>query len=117
MADCQIAGRAGSYDATRSRRYVPLEAVGELEEICVKDIAGFRPRRRGPVVSAKGPKTMFARSRPLRGAFAPTPNDMAAKLAEPALSLAEGLKQSSPKSRMWHRGSAAPKAEENERII
>ncbi len=37
-------------------------------------LAGFRPRRRGPFVSAKGPKTISARARPLRGPFATVPN-------------------------------------------
>jgi hypothetical protein len=81
-----------------------------VEEIFVNNIAGFRPRRRAPFVSAKGPKTIFARSRPLRDAFAPTPNYMTAQRAEPALSIVEGLKQSPPNSLNWHRGSNAPNA-------
>ena len=69
--------------------------------LCIAEkigVAGSRPGSRGPFVSAKGPKTIRARSRPLRGAFAPASNYMAAKLAEPVLSHAEGLKQSPPKS-------------------
>ncbi len=37
-------------------------------------LRGFGPARRGPFVSAKGPKTILARARPLRGAWATVPN-------------------------------------------
>jgi hypothetical protein len=42
--------------------------VGELFN------AGFRARRRGPFVSAKGPKTISASARPKGGPSAPLPN-------------------------------------------
>ena len=58
---------------------------------------GFVPARRGTFVSAKVPKTIFARARPHGGSSASAPNKMAQKLA--------ALKQSSPKSRF---GAAAP---------
>ncbi len=61
---------------------------------------GVVPARRGTFVSAKVPKTIFARARPLWGNFAARPNQMARKLAP--------LKQSSPNSRIRYRGSAAP---------
>ena len=48
----------------------------------------FAPARRGPFLLGKGPKTIFARARPLRGAFAAAPNELAAQLAV--------LKQCSP---------------------
>ncbi len=60
---------------------------------------GFAPARRGPFVSAKGPKTISARARPLWGNFAARPNQMARKLAP--------LKQSSPKCRIRPGSEAA----------
>ena len=72
--------------------------------------AGFRPRRRSPFVSAKGPKPIFVRVRPHRGSSASAPNKMAQKLAEFILNLPEGLRQSSPKKSIRCCGSAAPKA-------
>jgi len=58
---------------------------------------GVAPTRRGPFVSAKGPKTISARARPQGGPSASAPNKMARKLAP--------LKQPSPRSRF---GAAAP---------
>ena len=58
--------------------------------------AGFRPCRRGPFVSAKVPKIIFARARP-PGSSASAPNKMARELAP--------LKQPSPRGRF---GAAAP---------
>ncbi len=68
---------------------------------------GFVPARRGSLdglgtgsfVSAKGPKTIFARARSLWGNFAARPNQMARKLAP--------LKQSSPKCRIRPGSEAA----------
>ncbi len=48
----------------------------------------FAPARRGPFVSAKGPKTIGARAWPQGGTFAPVPISRAAELAS--------LRQSSP---------------------
>jgi len=53
----------------------------------MKVLAGFRPRRRGPFVSAKGPKTSFAR----RG-----PADALRCSANPAAAQLASLKQCSP---------------------
>ena len=64
---------------------------------------GFAPARRGPFVSAKGPKTIGARAWPQGGTFAPVPIAWAAELAS--------LRQSSPPNRIF--GTAAqprPKA-------
>jgi hypothetical protein len=60
---------------------------------------GFVPKRPGPFVSAKVPKTISARARPLWGNFAARPNQMARKLAP--------LKQSSPKCRIRPGSEAA----------
>ena len=57
---------------------------------------GFAPARRGTFVSAKVPKTISARARPLWGAWSTAPNKMAQELA--------ALKQPSPRSRF---GAAA----------
>ena len=51
-------------------------------------VRGFAPARRGPFVSAKGPKTIRTRAWPQEGAFAPAPIAWAAELAS--------LRQSSP---------------------
>ncbi len=74
---------------------------------------GVVPARRGPFVSAKGPKTISARARPLWGNFAARPNQMARKLVESILSLVEGLKQSSPKCRIRPGSEAAHEGEGN----
>ena len=61
---------------------------------------GFAPTRRGPFVSAKGPKTIGARAWPSSGAFAPVPFAWAPELAS--------LRQSSPPHRFRDRGAATP---------
>ncbi|MDA0738265.1 MAG: hypothetical protein O3A59_04845 [Nitrospirae bacterium] len=71
---------------------------------------GFAPARRGPFVSAKGPKTIPARLRPfqacseqaLQGPSAYTPNKMARELA--------ALKQPRQKSRFGVPAPPHPKA-------
>ena len=57
-------------------------------------VAGFRPGRRGPFVSAKGPKTIDAPSGLMDGAD--TGHGRADQLVEPVLRLLEGLKQGPP---------------------
>ena len=58
---------------------------------------GFAPARRGPFVSAKGPKTIGARAWPQEGVFAPVPIAWAAELAS--------LRQSSPLNRIFGTGA------------
>ena len=65
-------------------------------------LRGFAPARRGPFVSAKGPKTIGARAWPHWGAFAPVPIIWAAELAS--------LRQSSPLNRILGTG-AQPRPE------
>jgi hypothetical protein len=43
-------------------------------------LRGFALVRRDPFVSVKGPKTIFARTRPLQGSCISAPNKMAAQL-------------------------------------
>jgi len=79
---------------------------------------GVAPTRRGPFVSAKGPKTISARLRPQGGPSAKAPNPstplrtskMARELVESTLSLIEGLKQLSPKCRFGASAPQHPKA-------
>ena len=66
------------------------------------DYMGCRPIRRGPFVSAKGPKTISARLRPQWGPSAKAPNKMARELAL--------LKQLSPRSRFGASAPPHPKA-------
>ena len=61
---------------------------------------GFAPARRGPFVSAKGPKTIGARAWPQGGAFAPVPVVWAAELAS--------LRQSSPQIEFAGPGHTQP---------
>ncbi len=63
---------------------------------------GFAPARRGTFVSAKVPKTIFARARPQGGPSASAPNKMARELA--------ALKQPSPMGPIRYSSSAAPNA-------
>ena len=63
-----------------------------------RGLRAFGPARRGPFVSAKGPKTMGAHARLSSGAFAPVPKVWAAELAS--------LRQSSPPTRFRDWGAA-----------
>jgi hypothetical protein len=67
-------------------------------------IWGVAPKRRGTFVSAKVPKTIFARARPHGGSSASVPNKMARELA--------ALKQPSPISRFGKEAPPRPKARE-----
>ena len=89
MTDCQIAGRAGSCDAKRSRRYLPLEAVCELEEFLSAE-RGFVPADEVLLFRQKDPKPCPPVCGP-SGVPPPTPRKMARELAL--------LKQLSPRSR------------------
>ncbi len=72
------------------------KSVGELLD------AGFRPCRRGTFVSAKVPKTISARMRPLWGSSAYAPNKMVRALAL--------LKQPSPRGRFVAPAPPHPKS-------
>ncbi len=65
-----------------------------------RGLRDFGPARRGPFVSAKGPKTIGARTWPQGDAFAPVPTVRAAELAS--------LRQSSPPDRFRDWGVATP---------
>ena len=74
--------------------------------------AGFRPCRRGTFVSAKGPKTIFARARPHGGPSASVSNLMAQELAP--------LKQPSPKksdSILWLRRAQRVEIQTSKKVI
>ena len=79
---------------------------------------GFAPARpfektqgkRGPFVSAKGPKTISACARPPWGSWAVTPNEMARELT-PRCKVASPLKQPSPETSIRGGGPAVSNAE------
>jgi len=71
-----------------------------------------RPRDEALLFRQKCPKPFPpVRVPPKNGEPRPGTEYMARKLAESILSLVEGLKQSSPNSRIRYRGSAAPEGE------
>jgi len=91
-----ILHRESSLSVSLTKVGIDEWSVGELLD------AGFRPCRRGPLVSAKGPKTISACARPQGGLSASALNKMAQELA--------ALSQPSPKKPIQGEGGAAPNA-------
>ena len=115
MTTWKIAPLDGAATKARSRKQKDGSSIKNVEnDRKGEGLAGFRPRvtrgrgflrgfvpaRRGPFVSAKGPKTIGARTWPQGDAFAPVPTVRAAELAS--------LRQSSPPTRSRDRGVATP---------